>query len=84
MLFAVKDCYIMENKGSKDGVQEEILIDWTACEGTELTENEAKDIEEFFDIVLNDETYFDETDAWAMEVMLFQVFLPDELKCLFK
>ena len=74
----------MEEKENKGGVQEEILIDWSACEGTELTESEAKDVEEFFDIVLNDETYFDETDAWAMEIILFQVLCPDELRYLFK
>ena len=64
---------------------EEILINihWYGCKGTVLTEEEVKDIENFFDAVLNDETYFDDSDAWVMEVLLFQVFLSDDMKYLF-
>ena len=69
----------------KQEEEEETLVNihWYACKGTELTEKEIEDLEDFFDVVLNDETYFDDSDAWVMEILLFQVFLPDDMKYLF-
>ena len=56
----------------KEEEEEEILVNicWYACKGTELTEKEIEDLEDFFDVVLNDETYFDDSDAWVMEILL--------------
>ena len=55
--------------------EEEILINihWYGCEGTKLSEKEIEDLEDFFDAVLNDEAYFEDSDAWVMELMLFEV-----------
>ena len=73
----------MDKDEFSTGVVEEVHIHWYACEGTELTEDEAGDIEELFDSILNDEIYFEETDAWVMELMLFEVLCPEELKYIF-
>ena len=40
----------------------------------ELTDEEVEDLEELFEDILNDETYFDETDAWVMEFVLFELY----------
>ena len=73
----------MEKDEFSIGDVEEINIHWFGCEGIELTEDEVKDVEDLFDSILNDETYFDETDAWVMEIMLFELLCPNELKYLF-
>ena len=64
------------NQECVDENVEEVHINWFGCEGIELTEEQREDVEQLFDIILNDEMYFDESDAWVMEFMLFENFLP--------
>ena len=56
---------------------EEILIHWYASEGMKLTQNEVEDLEDFFDNVLNNENYFEDSDDWVMVLMVCQNLIPD-------
>lgn len=69
----------MSNTSDCGEKQEEIQIHWFGCDGIELTDKEVEDLEELFEDILNDEMYFDETDAWVMEFVLFE-FYCKELK----
>lgn len=73
ILFSVRNSCLMENEitdvvEEKEEDVEEIVIHWFACEGTQLMEKE------FFDAVLNNEKYFEDTDNWVMELLLFEIF----------
>ena len=73
----------VEKKEEEDKDQELVNIHWYACEGTELNEKEVEDLEDFFDLILNDEFYFDDSDAWVMEIMLFEILMPKDMNYLF-
>ena len=55
----------------------QINISWFGCPGIELTDVEIKDVESLCDDILNVEDYFDDSDAWVMEFMLFQICFRD-------
>ena len=55
----------------------EINISWFGCRGIELTDVEIKDVESLCDDILNVEDYFDDSDVWVMEFMLFQIYFRD-------
>ena len=60
----------MEKK--EEGIVE-VIITWNGCCGIKLTEDEIKDVEELCDCIMNEETYFDDSDAWVMEILLFML-----------
>ena len=60
----------MEKEEEEQEEVEEIVIRWFACKGTKLTENEVEDLEDFFDNVLNNENYFEDSDDWVMMLLL--------------
>ena len=67
-----------EEKKEEENVIE-INISWFGCRGIELTDDEIKDVESLCDDILNVEDYFDDSDAWVMEFLLFQIYLTDFL-----
>ena len=56
----------------KEGIVE-VIITWNGCRGIKLTEDEIKDVEELCDCIMNEETHFDDSDAWVMEILLFML-----------
>ena len=74
---------MMEKEEEQEEV-EEIMIHWFACKGTKLTESEMEDLEDFFDNVLNNENYFEDSDDWVMVILLCENCFLDSIKDCFK
>lgn len=81
--FFFDDLELQYNQMSSDEKEEEkveeINISWYGCCGIELTDEEVKDVEQLYDDILNNDAYFDDSDAWIMEFLLFQIYGKDIL-----